>query len=200
MASVQEVIASFDLEKIKGRRAACKRMLSILKKQLETKLAKTGADPEEFDHASIPRKKVQDDFSKVKKYHQDFEEPHYALLSCRPEDEDAEEERKLAEKDDTYYEEVIAVAQELLELSDQYEASYQLFADSKPDPDKDKLKAESKASTALATQEEETKKQGHIVLKERLFDRAWAVYSTHKKEAAEMVKHADGFEFAAIHS
>ena len=198
MASVQEVIASFELEKIKGRRAACKRMLSILKKQLETKLAKTGADPEEFDHASIPRKKVQDDFSKVKKYHQDFEELHYALLSCRPEDEDAEEERKLAEKDDTYYEEVIAVAQELLELSDQYEASYQLFADSKPDPDKDKLKAESKASTALATQEEETKKQEHIVLKERLFDRAWAVYSTHKKEAAEMVKHADGFEFAAM--
>ena len=35
VASVQEVIASFDLMKIKVRRAACKRMLSILKKQLE---------------------------------------------------------------------------------------------------------------------------------------------------------------------
>ena len=45
MASVQEVIASLDLEKIKGSRAACERMLSILKKQLETKQAKTGADP-----------------------------------------------------------------------------------------------------------------------------------------------------------
>ena len=53
MASVQEVIASFDLEKIKGRRAACKRMLSILKKQLEKKLVKTGTDPDAFDHAKI---------------------------------------------------------------------------------------------------------------------------------------------------
>ena len=36
------------------------------------------------------------------------------------------------------------------------------------------------------------------MVNERLFDRAWAVYSTYKKEAAEMVKHADGLEFAAI--
>ena len=72
-------------------------MLSILKKQLETKLAKTGADPDEFDHAKIPRNKVLDDFSKVRKYHKDFEELHYAWWSCRPEDEDEEEEKKLAE-------------------------------------------------------------------------------------------------------
>ena len=116
MASVQEVIASFDLEKIKGRRAACKRMLSILKKQLETKLAKTGSDPDEFDHAKIPRNKVLDDFSKVRKYHKDFEELHYAWLSCRPEDEDEEEEKKLTEKDDSYYEEVTTIAQELSAL------------------------------------------------------------------------------------
>ena len=94
MASVQEVIASFDLGKIKGRRAACKRMLGILKKQLETKLAKTGSDPEEFDHAKIPRIKVLDDFSRVWKYRKDFEELHAAWMSCRPEDEDEEEERK----------------------------------------------------------------------------------------------------------
>ena len=65
MASMQEVIASFDLVKIKGRRTACKRMLSVLKNVLDTKLVKAG---EEFDHARIARSKVQEDFLKVKKY------------------------------------------------------------------------------------------------------------------------------------
>ena len=72
MASVQEVIASFDLEKIKGRRAACKRMLSILKKQLEKKLVKTGTYPDAFDHAKIPRIKVLDDVTKIRKYQKDL--------------------------------------------------------------------------------------------------------------------------------
>ena len=125
MASVQEVIASFDLEKIKGRRAAWKRMLSILKKQLETKLAKTGADPDEFDHAKIPRNKVLDDFSSVRKYLKDFEELDCAWLSCRHEDEDEEEEKKFSYYEFAYYNEVVSVARELLELSDQYEESYQ---------------------------------------------------------------------------
>ena len=198
MASVQEVIASFDLEKIKGRRTACKRMLSILRKQLETKLAKTGAEPEGFDHAKIPRNKVLDDFSKVRKYQKDFEELHFAWLSCRPEDDDVEEEKKLAEKDDSYYEEVTTVAQELLEMSEEYEASYMIFEAAKPDPDKDKHEAESKARDALAAQTEETRKEENIMVKERLFNRAWAVYSTHKKEAAELVKYADGLEFSAM--
>ena len=124
MASVHEVIASFDLFKIKGRRATCQRMLSILKKQLEMKLVKTGTDPDAFDHAKIPRDEVLDDVTKVRKYQKDFEELHYAWLSYRPEDEDEEEEKKLSEKDDNYYVEVTNVAQELL-MSDQYEESYQ---------------------------------------------------------------------------
>ena len=119
------MIASFDLKmKIKGRRAACERMLSILKKQLETKLVKTGTDPDAYDHAKIPRIKVLDDVTRIRKYQKDFEELHYAWLSCRPEDEDEEEEKKLSEKDDAYYKEVTNVAQELLQMSDEYEESY----------------------------------------------------------------------------
>ena len=80
-----------------------------------------------------------DDFSRVRK---DFEELHYAWLSCRPENEDEEEEKKLAEKDDSYYKEVTTVVQELLEMSDGYEESYQLVESVKPDPDKDKHEVE----------------------------------------------------------
>ena len=123
-------------------------MLSILKKQIETKLVKSGSNPEEFDHAKIERKKVNDDYSKVDRYYQDFEELHFAFLSLRPEDADEVEERKLSEKDDDYYEEVTAVAQELMQLNDQYEASYRLYEDTKPDPFKEKLDEEAKATAA----------------------------------------------------
>ena len=195
MTSVQEVIASSDSEKIRGRRTACKRMLSILKKQIEIKLVKSESNPEEFDHAKIERKKVKDDYSKVDRYYKDFEELHFAFLSFRPEDADEVEEKKLSEKDDNYYEEVIAVAQELIQISDQYEASYRLYEDTKPDPSKEKLDEEAKATAA---QEGAVKQVEVIIVKQRAFDRAWAVYSTHKKEAAEMVKHAEGLEFAAM--
>ena len=47
-------------------------------------------------------------------------------------------------------------------------------------------------------QEEETKKQEDIVVKERLFNKTWAIYSAHKKQAAGMLKHADGLEFAGM--
>ena len=131
MASVQEVIASFDLEKIKGRRAACKRMLSILKIMLEKKLAKTRTNPDVFDHAKIPRDWVLDDVTKVRKYVKDFEDLHYACLSYRPDDEDKEEEKKFSYYEFAYYVEVTSVAKELLEMSDDYEASYQIFKSTK---------------------------------------------------------------------
>ena len=154
MASVQEVIASFDLVKIKGRRTACKRMLSVLKNVLDTKLVKAG---EEFDHARIARSKVQEDFLKVKKYQQDFEELHFAYLSCRPENADAEEEKRLVEVDDNYYMEVMAIVQGLLEINDKYEASYQIFEDNRHDPGKQKQEEEAKENAAVLAQEEETR-------------------------------------------
>ena len=78
MASVQEVISSGDVEKIKQRRTACKRMLAVLNAQLDTKLVKTD---NKFDHSEIERNKVLDDFSKVKRYYSEFEELHFAYFS-----------------------------------------------------------------------------------------------------------------------
>ena len=91
MASVQEVISSSDVEKIKQRRTACKRMLSVLKTGLELKLVKSG---DNFDHSKIFRSKVHDDVAKVKKYYKDFEDLHVAHLSCLPELDDIDEENK----------------------------------------------------------------------------------------------------------
>ena len=85
MASVQEVISSGNVEKIKQRRTACKRMLTVLKDQLDLKLVKSD---NKFDHKVIERSKVLDDFSKVKKYYSEFEELHFAYLSSLPELED----------------------------------------------------------------------------------------------------------------
>jgi hypothetical protein len=86
----------------------------------------------------------------------------------------------------------------LFEISDHYEESYQLFEASKPDPDKEKHQVDSKPGAALVAHEEEPKKQENIVVKERLFNKTWAIYSTHKNETAEMVKHADGLESASM--
>ena len=63
---MQEIIASFDADKIKQRRTACKRMLSVPKAQLDVKLVKSG---DIFDHTKIARDKGLDDFSIVNKYY-----------------------------------------------------------------------------------------------------------------------------------
>ena len=63
MASVQEVISSGNVEKIKQRRTACKRMLTVLKDQSDLKLVKSD---NKFDPKIIERSKMLDDFSKVK--------------------------------------------------------------------------------------------------------------------------------------
>ena len=98
---------------------------------LEKKLAKTGTNPDAFDHAKIPRDWVLDDVTKVRKYLKDFEYLHYACLSYRPDDEDKEEEKKFSCYKFAYYVEVTSVAKELLEMSDNYEASYQIFKSTK---------------------------------------------------------------------
>ena len=131
MASVQEVIASFDPERIKQRRTACKRMLSVCKTQLELKLVKVG---DSFDHSKISRQKVLDDISKVRKYYREFEDLHVAYLSSMHESENSEEENRVLDREEKYYTDVCNLAQNLIELYDNYETSFKLHEIALPDP------------------------------------------------------------------
>ena len=188
MASVQEVISSSDVEKIKQRRTACKRMLTVLKTGLELKLVKLGDD---FDHTKIVRSKVHDDVAKVKKYYQDFEDLHVAHLSCLPELDDVDDENKQLEKEEKYFTEVCSVAQNLLELVEKYEASYTLHQSSLSAPAKEKVENESKNIAAQLVQQ-------NVLTAERALKKSLLAFTTDKEDAQGLVKKVEGLEYAAM--
>ena len=188
MASVQEVISSGDVEKIKQRRTACKRMLAVLNAQLDTKLVKTD---NKFDHSEIERNKVLDDFSKVKRYYSEFEELHFAYLSSLPELEDEQEENKVLDIQAKYYNGVCAVAQSLLGLFEDYKSSYKSLKGAESDLSKNNMEEESKV---LAQQSVQNK----IIIAERTFKRALLEYTTNKEDAQGLVNMVADQDYSAM--
>ena len=188
MASVQEVISSGDVEKIKQRRTACKRMLAVLNAQLDTKLVKSD---NKFDHSEIERNKVLDDFSKVKRYYSEFEELHFAYLSSLPELEDEQEENKVLDIQAKYYNGVCAVAQSLLGLFEDYESSYKSLKGAESDLSKNNMEEESKV---LAQQSVQNK----IIIAERTFKRALLEYTTNKEDAQGLVNMVADQDYSAM--
>ena len=121
----------------------------------------------------------------------EFEELHVAYLSSLPELENIEEENKLLESEEKYYNEVCSVAQNMIESLCLYESSFKDFDDLKSDSAQNKNETEPKAVATKLVQD-------NVVVAERTFKRSLLAYVTNKEDAQGLVNKIGDLNYSGM--
>ena len=121
----------------------------------------------------------------------EFEELHVAYLSSLPELENIEEENKLLESEEKYYNEVCSVAQNMIESFSLYESSFKDFDDLKSDSAQNKNETEPKAVATKLVQD-------NVVVAERTFKRSLLAYVTNKEDAQGLVNKIGDLNYSGM--
>ena len=121
----------------------------------------------------------------------EFEELHVAYLSSLPELENIEEENKLLDSEEKYYNEVCSVAQNMIESFSLYESSFKDFDDLKSDSAQNKNETEPKAVATKLVQD-------NVVVAERTFKRSLLAYVTNKEDAQGLVNKIGDLNYSGM--
>ena len=124
MATIDEIIASHDIEAIKRKRSSIVSMITIVTKGISRGLVRVNG---EFDHSVISRVRIEDEYAKLLKFQNSFDTIHQAFMEYREINEDSALEEQSIEQDEIYYNKVVDKIYESLQLYSEYEKSYKLY-------------------------------------------------------------------------
>ena len=186
MATIDEIIASHDIEAIKRKRSSIVSMITIVTKGISRGLVRVNG---EFDHSVISRVRIEDEYAKLLKFQNSFDTIHQAFMEYREINEDSALEEQSIEQDEIYYNKVVDKIYESLQLYSEYEKSYKLYkgALSVSQSDQNSALPEKENNSVV-----ENKEQLRLVSvkAEQSFKEAFGKYKTIKDRAALLIEFA----------